>query len=175
MSRAGINLALGMDSNSFNDDNDMLQEMRLALNLQKSSGEFTGGIDYEQVFSMATKNAARTIGMEDKLGVLKPGMAADVVLLCYDQISYPFVAAGQNCMNTLVQRAKANHVDSVIINGKLVMKEGRILTIDKAALVKEIQDQLIINENKQNSRPDSWVKKMFPYIIEYLQNKMSGR
>lgn len=172
MSRAGINLALGMDSNSLNDDNDMMQEMRLAVNLQRSTSEWTGGIDSEEIFSMATRNGAKTIGLGDTIGALQPGMAADIVLLRYDEICYPFVTSSQNSLDTLVQRARPNHVDSVIINGKMVMKEGRILTIDKAALVDEIQDRLKAEDNKKKSRPKTWVKEVLPTILQYMQQQI---
>ena len=88
---AGITTAIGIDEAGINDDRDMLQEMRMVLRAHR-----VPGIDDEvptpaQVFRMATSGGAATTPFAEAIGALEVGRAADIVLIDWRAISYPYL------------------------------------------------------------------------------------
>jgi cytosine/adenosine deaminase-related metal-dependent hydrolase len=169
MLERGVNVALGLDSNGLNDDGDMLQEMRLAANLQRGPGISSTWPTSRQILSMATRNGARALTLDQDVGVLEKGKKADLILLRLDVIEQPYVDPQHDAIDTLVYRAKAKHVDTVMIDGKLVMEQGNLLSIDKEAVVGELQSQL------KAARYESmaWLRELKPYA-DRLYNAESG-
>ncbi len=142
--RAGVNVAMGIDDKSINDDEDPFMEMRLIHQLHRVPAfdlENTPALRGRDVLPMATVNAARVCGFEGRLGALKPGMFADAVLLDAQPIlEDPWVSPEADLSEILVARAKGADVRAVVVGGRPVVDKGRFVGFDVDALYREIRD-----------------------------------
>jgi cytosine/adenosine deaminase-related metal-dependent hydrolase len=139
---AGIPVALGIDEAGINDDRDMLQEMRLALTLHRSSGHDAPFPAAAQIMRMATEHGARTTPFGARIGRLEPGCLADIVLLDWRSVTYPWQDPALPLVDVLVRRAKAGAVETVMIGGNVVYREGRFVNVDRAEALAEIAPSL---------------------------------
>jgi len=167
MRSAGINVALGLDSNTLNDNGDPWQEMRLARHLHRQPGDTTSSVSAWSWLQMATKNGARAIGLEGEVGVLAPGAKADLVLVSTDRIVAPWATNGENLAPLVLARAEAGDVQSVIIDGKLVMHDRQLLTVDKSAISEQIRQQLEAAVSQREGPEASLAQELLP-IAERL-------
>jgi 5-methylthioadenosine/S-adenosylhomocysteine deaminase len=127
----GISVSIGADGAACNNRLDMFSEMRLAALLQKTlHGPET--LSAETVLRMATVEGARAIGEQDVLGNLEVGKRADVIVV---RLNESHVTPRSNLASTLVYATQATDVDTVIIDGQVVMRERKLLTIDEAETI----------------------------------------
>ena len=89
---AGVTTALGMDSTTLNDDEDMFAELRLALRLHRSPMLGASAPSPNRIFEMATVGGAMLLRKESRLGRIEPGYAADLLLVDLERIAWPWVA-----------------------------------------------------------------------------------
>jgi 5-methylthioadenosine/S-adenosylhomocysteine deaminase len=134
----GIPVALGIDEAGLNDDRDMLQEMRLVKHLHCVPGLGEEAIKPAQIFRMATENGARAIGFGDDIGTIEPGKRADLVLLDFSRLAAPYLDPAIPVLDAIVYRAKPEHVAAVMIDGEIVLQDGRFLRIDRRATMQRI-------------------------------------
>ena len=142
MLHQGVPLALGTDSTGINDDDDMFQEMGLALRLHRPPGLEEQAITAHQVLHMATLGGARVTTFGDTIGALEPGRRADMVLVDWDRVSSPYLDPDLDPVEVLVARARAKDVQTVMVDGRVVYQDGVFPGLDQEAIVKEITDQL---------------------------------
>jgi len=145
LAERGIGVAIGIDEAGINDDRDMLQEMRLALNLHRVNRK--PGIDDTvptpcQLLRMATEDSAMTTPFGAEIGVLEPGRAADMTLMRWEQIAAPYLEPGVPVVRAMLHRAKTSCVDTVIVGGKPVYRDGRFTRVDKEAVLEELAASL---------------------------------
>lgn len=126
MVRRGIPVALATDGAASNDIMDMFEEMRVGALLQKVAAEDPSVISARDMFRMATTNGARAAGLE--AGELRPGKLADVVILDLNQVHTSPI---HDIVQALVLCGKAADVETVLINGKVVMRNHRFTTISE--------------------------------------------
>lgn len=138
----GINVGLGIDEAGINDDRDMLQEVRLALRVHRTPGMGDDVPTVPQVFRMATVGGARTTAYGDRLGAIEPGRAADLVLLDWAQISYPYLDPETPVLDAVVQRAKTGGVRTVVCAGEVIYQEGRFTRVDHHGALRALHDDL---------------------------------
>jgi 8-oxoguanine deaminase len=127
---AGVRVGLGVDGSASNDSSHLLAEARMALLLQRVSGNPAGLSATEAIF-LATTGGARVLGRED-IGRLAPGMAAD--LIGFDLRRLDFAGALHDPLAELVFCAP-QRVDLSIINGKVVVEGGHLLTLDLGPVI----------------------------------------
>lgn len=130
----GINVSLGADGAPCNNNMNIFQEMRLAALIQKP---FAGpeSMPAEQVMRMATINGARTLGLQDEIGSLEAGKRADLTFIKINQVhAIPF----DNIYSKIVYSTHASDVTHVLVDGKWVLRDRILLTIDEDALVEKI-------------------------------------
>jgi cytosine/adenosine deaminase-related metal-dependent hydrolase len=139
---AGATLALGMDGTTINDDEDMFAEMRLALRLHRTPMLDGPAPSVAQIFEMATAGGAKLLRKETSLGRLAPGYAADLVLVDLERITWPWVAPEVDPRDLLVQRARAGDVDTVLIAGEVVLRDGQPTRFDAAEAGRELAARL---------------------------------
>jgi len=101
----GINTAIGLDEAGINDDRDMLQEMRLVLRAHRVPGIGDEVPTMAQVFRMASIGGARTTGFGEQIGTIAEGKAADLSLIDWKQISYPYLDEEMPMLDAVIQRA----------------------------------------------------------------------
>ena len=128
---AGLNVTLGTDSACSNNKLDMFQEMRLASFSAKVRDLNPEALPAAKVLELATVNGAKVLGSDD-LGVLTPGNLADLILLNIDQ---PHFYPANNLLSHLVYVACGHDVDSVIIDGQLLVSKGQALFLDEEKII----------------------------------------
>lgn len=127
MLAAGVRVGLGTDGAASNNDLDMWEEMRLASFLQKVERMNPQALPAASVLSMATSGGATAIGLGDVIGSLEPGKRADVIQVAFDDVHH---VPTYNVMSHLVYVSDEQDVASVVVDGKVLMKDGNVLTID---------------------------------------------
>ena len=145
MLEEGIAVGLGTDGASSNNDLDMLQETRTCALLHKVNSMNPTVLPAEQVLSMATSLGAKALHLEDQIGCLEPGYKADMILINLDQ---PHMTPRYDLIANLVYAGKASDVDTVIIDGNIVMENRQLVTIDEKKVLhqcREIARRLVQN------------------------------
>lgn len=130
--RMGIKVVLATDGAASNDLLDMFEEMRTGVLLQKVKYMDPGILCAQDIFRIATQNGANALGLD--AGVLKPGKLADII--CIDTCGAHF-APVNDPIRQVVYCAKDKDVKDVFINGKVVMQEGWIQTVDERTVTKK--------------------------------------
>ena len=131
--RAGAPIALGTDGAASNDLLDPFEEMRAAAMLQKVAEEDPTALGARDVFRFATESGAQVCRVD--AGVLDPGKLADVVLV---DLSGPHLfRTTDEILPTLVYCARASDVETVVINGRIVLRDREVTTLDERAVLAE--------------------------------------
>jgi 5-methylthioadenosine/S-adenosylhomocysteine deaminase len=131
--RMGLAVGLGTDGVAgSNNDVDMFEEMDLAAKLQKVTTGDPEALNAQQAVEMATILGARAIGMDNEIGSLEAGKRADLITVSLDE---PHALPLYNVYSQLVYALKSSDVRHVMINGKLVLRNRKSLTIDSAAVL----------------------------------------
>jgi 5-methylthioadenosine/S-adenosylhomocysteine deaminase len=128
-----IAVGLGTDGAASNNDLSMWEEMDTAAKLHKVFSGDPKVLTAEQAFEMATIRGARALHMENLIGSIEAGKRADIVIADADELSQtPFY----NIYSNLVYATKADDVETVIINGKIIMRDRRLLTLNENVIKK---------------------------------------
>ena len=135
MVEKGINLCIGTDGAASNNTLNMFREMTLLSLIQKGIHHDPVSLPAETVVRAATVNAAKALGMKDRLGVIKEGAAADLIFLDLDT---PSMFPANNILSSLCYSAGGSEVSTVMIDGKLVMRNRELLTIDMEKVYYEV-------------------------------------
>jgi cytosine/adenosine deaminase-related metal-dependent hydrolase len=164
MLKAGVLVGLGMDGKSINDDDDMIQEMKVCYllhrlpSLELDSPHMTA----REVFKMTTENNAVLLGFGQELGRLEPGRLADMVLLDYEKMCRPFVDPSHDPIDVLLYRGLGKHVHTVMVNGRIVVKNGTLLTLDEEAIAARLAEAA--------SRPRTEKEKALVQAMDELEH-----
>ncbi len=132
MLREGVNVALGTDGPASNDSLDMFREMRLAALLQRGSRLDPRALTSWDVLRMATVNGARALGLADEIGTLEAGKRADLILV---DLRKPHLSTHRDPVPALVFSATGDDVDTVIIEGRVIVRARRVMTMDAEEVV----------------------------------------
>jgi 5-methylthioadenosine/S-adenosylhomocysteine deaminase len=139
----GITTGIGLDEAGINDDRDMLQEMRLVLRAHRVPGMVDTDVPTTaQVFRMATSGGARTTPFGDGIGSLEIGQAADLVLVDWDQIAWPYLDQETPLIDAVIQRAKTEGVKLTMCDGEILYRDGEFTRIDRGETLKRLHDEL---------------------------------
>ncbi len=131
----GICVGLGTDGCASNNDLDMFLEMDTAAKLHKVFTMNPEAIDAKTALKMATINGAKALGLEHITGSIEVGKRADIIIL---NITSPHMIPMYNPYSHIVYSASGNDVSTTIIDGKLVMKDRKLLTIDIESVIDEV-------------------------------------
>jgi 5-methylthioadenosine/S-adenosylhomocysteine deaminase len=126
-----VRVGLGTDGAASNNDLSMWEEMDTAAKLHKLYSGDPKVMSALQAFELATIRGARALHMEKEIGSLEVGKRADLVLVDRDSLNKIPV---YNIYSDLVYATKASDVQTVIINGRIVMRDRRLLTLDETAI-----------------------------------------
>jgi cytosine/adenosine deaminase-related metal-dependent hydrolase len=116
-----------------NNQHDMFHTMYLAAVIHKVNCRNPSLVPAETVLEMATVNGARALGLEREIGSLEPGKRADLIILRADT---PHLTPVINPVSNLVYAASGREVDTVMVNGRLLMQDRRVLTMDEGAVLR---------------------------------------
>jgi len=132
MLAAGVAVGLGTDGPAgSNNDLNLFEEMDLAAKLQKVTSGDPKALPADQAFAMATILGAKAMGLDAKVGSLEPGKLADFITV---DIEGAHVIPMFNVYSQLVYALKANDVRDVAVNGRFVVRDRNMLTLDPAAI-----------------------------------------
>jgi 5-methylthioadenosine/S-adenosylhomocysteine deaminase len=130
--KEGVTLGLGTDGAASNNDLDMFEAMRQASFLAKHAAHDPTAVPARTALDLATRGGARALGMEQLVGSLEPGRRADVITVSvaaarqtplYDPVSH------------LVYTTRGDDVRTTIVNGKVLMRDRKVRTLDRAAVI----------------------------------------
>jgi len=128
---AGVNMAIGTDCHPHN----MLEEMRTAAIMARVSGERIDAVTTRQIFDAATIGGAKAL-LRDDLGRLAPGAKADIVVVSVEE---PIMRPVYDPLRALIYVAADRAVRHVFVNGRQVVKGGRVITMDFAKVAAEVE------------------------------------
>ena len=132
----GINVCLGTDGSASNNNLNMFEEIHLAALIHKGNGRDPQCLPASRVLQMATENGAKAAGFAD-VGRLAPGCKADLILIDVDK---PHLCPVNDPKSALVYSVQAADVDTVMIDGRIVMR-GRVLTdLDEERIMAEVRE-----------------------------------
>ncbi|MEA3459744.1 MAG: amidohydrolase, partial [Chloroflexota bacterium] len=137
----GLKVGLGTDGPASNNDQDMFEEMRLAALLAKGVTGDPTAVPARAALAMATIGGARALHMEDIIGSIEVGKRADLVVVDLDKphVTPKFALSEGNVYAQLVYAAKSTDVCHVLVDGRLLMRDGEFLTVDVDAIEAEAQ------------------------------------
>ncbi len=138
--KAGVNVALGTGSVAQCGNADLFEAMRYTAMEARKAADDPSAMPAAAVLMMATVCGARAQGRGDLCGMLKEGMAADIVLVDF---TAPHLMPCHNVMNGLVFSAKGGDVAMTMVDGKILYQNGRFPTIDLQAVVSELTEYAI--------------------------------
>lgn len=132
---AGVAVGLGTDGASSNNNLDMMEETRSAALLQKVATGDPMALPSFAALRMATTDGAQALGLEE-VGLIKPGLKADLILVDFRR---PHLCPRHDLYAHLVYAAQSADVDTVIINGEIVMAGRQVLTMDEKEVMAQAQ------------------------------------
>ncbi|MEO8073293.1 MAG: amidohydrolase [Acidobacteriota bacterium] len=133
MLQMDLPVGLGTDGAASNNDLDMWEEMDTAAKLHKVFTKDPKVVSAEQAFEMATIRGARALHLENLIGSIETGKRADIVVVDFDSLHQtPYF----NIYSALVYSTKASDVNTVVVNGKVIMRERRLLTLNESDIKK---------------------------------------
>jgi cytosine/adenosine deaminase-related metal-dependent hydrolase len=147
MMNAGITVALGCDGTSASGSLDMIRQMHLAACLFKDARMDATLVGARKALRMATIEGARALMWDDEIGSVEPGKKADLILF---NLHHPDWVPFWDPVQTLVYSVSCGSVDTVIIDGQIVMRNRRILTVNEEeifALAREHALRVIARAN----------------------------
>ncbi|MEW8959056.1 MAG: amidohydrolase [Moorella sp. (in: firmicutes)] len=136
MLSAGVNVAIGTDGAASNNNLDMVGEIRTCALLAKGISGDPTAVPAHQALVMATLNGARALGLDKKIGTLEAGKKADLILV---NKRLPHMMPSHNVEADIVYAASGNDVDTVIVNGKILMSGGEVKTLDAEEIYAEVK------------------------------------
>ena len=131
---AGIAVGLGTDGAASNNNLDMFEEMDSAAKLHKLMRKDSTAMPARTVFAMATIGGAKALGLGDRIGSLEAGKLADIVLI---DIRKPSLTPLYDVYSHLVYAIKGSHVDTVLVNGRVVVQGGRVRTVNTEEILEK--------------------------------------
>ncbi|KAI8335571.1 amidohydrolase [Chlamydoabsidia padenii] len=132
---AKVNVGLGTDGGPSSNSYDMVREMNLAAKIHKAVSCDPLTMPAETVLEMATINGAKALGLEHEIGSLEKGKKADFVVLDFE--SKLHTTPSPNPISTLIYTATGGEVETVVVDGRMVVEKGKLLTMDEEQIKKD--------------------------------------
>jgi 5-methylthioadenosine/S-adenosylhomocysteine deaminase len=132
--RAGVPVGLGTDGAASNNDLDMFESMRQAALLHKLQSNDPRTLPAADVLAMGTREGAAALGMEKTIGSLEPGKRADLIIV---SMSSARQTPMYDPLSHLVYATHGDDVRTTIVNGRVLMRDRRVLTLDEPAVLAE--------------------------------------
>ena len=165
----GVTVALGIDEAGINDDNDILQEMRLAMKIHRVPGIDQVGPTSGQILHLTTVGGAKTTMFGDRIGSIEEGKGADLVLMDLERLSKPYLDASLSIVDVVLYRGKMIDVDTVIIAGEVVYKDRKFTRLDKDDIVAQLAENLARDLTPAELERGRMGKELIPHVRRFYQ------
>jgi 5-methylthioadenosine/S-adenosylhomocysteine deaminase len=133
--RAGVAVGLATDGAVSNNTLDVFESLRLMTMMQKHEAMDPEVMPIPEALDIATRGSAKTLGLGDRIGTLAPGYQADIILVDTRGAHW---SPPHNLLAGLVYSARASDVDTVMVDGRVILRERRLLTLDKERVLAEV-------------------------------------
>ena len=127
MLKAGVNVALGTDGSSSNNNLNMFEEINLAAIINKGITGIATAVPAIKAVEMATVNGAKSLLWENEIGTIEAGKKADIILI---DMNKPHLYPMHDIISSLAYTVQGSDVDTVIVNGKVIMEKREMKTMD---------------------------------------------
>lgn len=132
MLQAGVNVTLGCDGGPSNNTYDLIRDMRMASYLACLREKDPTVVPAEDILEMATIRGARAMGLEDQIGSIEVGKRADFIVIDMDK---PHLTPCFDPISTIAYAVHGSDVDTVVVDGKILMQNRKVQTLDEEAVV----------------------------------------
>ena len=132
----GINVGLGTDGIGSTTTLDMFEEMKTAAYLQKINTMEPTSIKAYDILKMATIEGARVLGLDNEIGTLEPGKKADMIFIRTDKLH---LCPDNDVCTNIVYSANGADVDTVMIDGKIIMQNRKMINLDEKEVMKQVK------------------------------------
>lgn len=167
--RRGMRVAIGCDEAGINEDRDMLQEMRMVLTTHRTPGLGDDVPTAADVLRMATEHGASSTPFGAHVGRLVPGMRLDATVLDWKAATYPYQDPLIDPVTAMIQRAKANAVVAVLVDGAPIYESGRFLRVDRDAVLAEIAEALGGPRSPAEQELAGLSRDVYPHVRRFYE------
>lgn len=137
--QAGVPVGLATDGAVSNNTLDVWESMRLMAMTQKQAQASPEVMTIPEVLYIATRGSARVIGLADQIGAVEPGYLADLILV---DMSGTHVQPLHSITASLIYATRASDVQTVIVDGKVIMRDRQLLTLNKAEILEQVNQAM---------------------------------
>jgi 5-methylthioadenosine/S-adenosylhomocysteine deaminase len=155
MLKAGCRVAMGLDGLAFDEDDDAVRESRMGYQLHRGWG-FDVDMTREQWWAFAASNGRRSVTGGEQSASLKLGALADLMVMNWAALDSLAVFDDIDPLDILLARGNANYVERVIIGGREVVNNSKLVAVDEAALIEELLSQWKLALQKEGGTVSSW-------------------
>jgi 5-methylthioadenosine/S-adenosylhomocysteine deaminase len=149
LAAAGVPVGLATDGAASNNTLDVWESMLFTALVQKADQRDPSWMTARQVLGHATVQSAAALGMADRIGRLAPGYRADIILV---DLTAPHLQPVHDLAATLVHSGRSADVVTTIVEGRVLMRDRRLTTVDVAAVVEEIRPELAALTDRSHGR-----------------------
>lgn len=136
MLAAGVNVALGCDSTPSDGNMDVLRDLRVAAHVARARAQTPLVMPSETILELATLNGARAMGLAPEVGSIEAGKRADFIIINTDA---PHLTPVWNPVAAVVFAAQGSDVDTVVVDGKILMQGRQVQTLDEGAILEDVR------------------------------------
>ena len=165
----GVNVALGMDSLTLNDDDDMLQEIRLCANIHRTPDLGKPSPTAGQLLKMATVNGAKATLFSDQIGTLEKGKRADIILVNLESITEPYLDPELSIVNVLLGRGKKSDIDTVMIDGEIVLRNRQHTRINRSEIIAGLRESLSTPLKPSDVERVQFAQDLYPHVFDFYR------
>ena len=163
----GVTVGIGIDEAGINDDNDMLQEMRLVQKIHRMPGVMTPSPTSHQILQMSTVNGAQATLFNSQVGTLEPGKRADIVLVNLTGITEPYLHPSNNIIDSLIYRGRASDVETVIVDGEVVMENKTMTKVNKNDVWEALKEHMSTPLTEKEKAKAQLGRDLLPYVNNF--------
>jgi 5-methylthioadenosine/S-adenosylhomocysteine deaminase len=153
MVKQGICVALGTDGAASNNRLDLFQEMKIAALIHKVNKLNPTVLPAEKVLEFATINGAKSLGLERQVGSIEVRKKADIVILNLNDANLRPIISDHSITSHLVYSATGSNVKTVVVDGKIIMENGKILTLEEENVIEKFQGVVEGLQNRARFKP----------------------
>lgn len=169
-----VPVAIGIDEAGINDDRDMFQEMRMVLQVHREPGIDAPHPSPAAVLRMATEHGAKTTPFAGSVGSLNPGQSADLVIINWKDVTYPYQSADLSLIDVLVHRATTSAVETVMVGGEVVYTDGRFTRVDRDQVLSEIAAGLSHPLSQAEEGRRFLAAAVMPHVRRFYEGYLDG-
>lgn len=155
-----IDIAIGLDSCTLFEDDDMFKEMRLVGTLHREPGLSAPWPSPYDVLHMATVGGARAAGLEGQIGRLLPGYRADVTILNLQRLRTPYLDSRVDVPALGLSRAHATDVDTVVVDGEVLVRDGTFTRLNMEKIEAELSASCRAGEGERDDARRLFVARL---------------